>query len=64
MNNIPIEIVVDTLKRWIESCISDEQLLICRMAVHDLLWTRYADDNSAIQLKAMIDQKRSILIGE
>jgi hypothetical protein len=56
--------VIETLERWITSSLTTEQLDVCSVAVHDLLWTRFADDIAATELRYQISLKRALIISK
>lgn len=56
------DIAIETIRNWIISSVTPEQLQVCWLATHDIIYIRYGDQNTANDLKLLIQQLMEVPI--
>ena len=55
---------VETVKRWIESSVTSEQLECCDLFIQDTLYMRFGADQEVLELRLLVNTKKETLGGK
>lgn len=59
------ETAVETVKKWIASSVTIEQLDCCALFIQDTIYMRFgADDKECVALRALVDEKAKTIEGK
>lgn len=61
MQKVEKHILIKVIETLIQISITDADLIACYVIVHDIVWTRLKDDQTAKQMKSDISVKRASL---